>query len=108
LKLKRKGAGDQSGRETEVARVVEITAGSTRTHPEWVSRLTEVALFVAHHLSLPPAVIEIHPGDARNSVDDIINAVRFIQEKFRSGFGTHPIILLENRTEISPNKGTPS
>ena len=65
---------------------------------EWVSRLTEMLLFVAHHLSLP-ALIEIHPGDTRNSVDDIVNAVRFIQRNFHSEFDTCPLILLENRTE---------
>ena len=67
--------------------------------PEWVSRFTEMLLFVAHHLSLSPALIEIHPGDARNSIDDIINAVRFIQHTFHSEFATWPLILLENRTE---------
>ena len=67
--------------------------------PEWVSRLTEMLLFVARHLSLPPALIEIHPGDTRNSIDDIINAVRFIQQTFHSEFATRPLILLENRTE---------
>ena len=61
--------------------------------------LTEMLLFVARHLSLPPAFIEIHPGDARNSVDDIINAVRFIQQAFHSEFATRPLIFLENRTE---------
>ena len=91
MKLKRKGAGDQNGRETEVARVIEITAGSTRAHPEWVSRLTEMALFVAHHLSLPPALIEIHPGDSRNSVDEIINPIRFIQQNFDSECASCPI-----------------
>jgi hypothetical protein len=67
--------------------------------PEWVSRFTEMLLIVAQHLSLSPAVIEIHPGDSRNSVDDIINAVRFIQQNLYSEFATQPLILLENRTE---------
>ncbi len=35
----------------------------------------------------------------RNSIDDIINAVRFIQQNFHAGFATWPLILLENRTE---------
>ena len=69
--------------------------------PEWVSRFTEMLLFIAHHLSLPAAVIEVHPGDALNSVDDIINAVRFIQNTFHSEFATRPLIFLENRTEQS-------
>jgi hypothetical protein len=67
--------------------------------PEWVSRLTERLLYIAHYLSLPPALIEIHPGDARNSIDDIINAVHFIQQIFHSEFATRPLILLENRTQ---------
>ena len=56
-------------------------------------------LFVARHLSLPPALIEIHPGDARNSVDDIINAVRFIQHTFHSEFATF-LLQLMGRAEI--------
>jgi hypothetical protein len=56
-------------------------------------------LFIAWHFSVPPAAIEIHPGDARNSIDDIINAVRFIKRSFREEFATGPLILLENRTE---------
>jgi hypothetical protein len=47
----------------------------------------------------PPTLTEIHPGDTRNSVDDIINASRFIQQTFHSEFATRPLILLENRTE---------
>ena len=66
--------------------------------PEWVFSLIEMLIFIAHHLSLPPAVIEIHPGDKRNSINDIINAVRLILHRFNYEFAASPLILLENRT----------
>ena len=68
-------------------------------HAGVVSRLTEMLLFIARHLSLSPALIEIHPGDTRNSVDDIINAVHFIQQIFHSAFATF-LLQLMGRAEI--------
>jgi hypothetical protein len=56
-------------------------------------------LFLARHLSLCPALIEIHPGDTRNSIDDIINAIRFIQQNFYSEFATF-LLELMGRAEI--------
>ena len=67
--------------------------------PKWVSHLVEMLLNIARHLSLPPAAIEIHPGDRRNSIEDVIAGIRIIQKRFRAEFSSHPLMLLENRTE---------
>jgi hypothetical protein len=66
--------------------------------PEWVSELAEMLINIARRLSLPPAAIEIHPGDRRNSIHDLIRAIHLIQKRFQTDFGVRPLILIENRT----------
>jgi hypothetical protein len=57
-----------------------------------------MVLDLSDFLGAPPAKIEIHPGDSRNSFSDIIYGVKTIQIGFSNTFGIVPEILLENRT----------
>jgi hypothetical protein len=51
-------------------------------------------------------VIEIHPGDKRNSHADIIEAARFLINRYDDVFSVQPIVLLENRTGQFISTGT--
>lgn len=66
--------------------------------PVWVEKFVCMILDLSDFLGTPPAKIEIHPGDHRNSFADIIHGVKTIQSGFGDTFGSAPMILLENRT----------
>lgn len=65
---------------------------------EWVGSFVRMILDISGYLGSPPAKIEIHPGDRRNSFADIMRAMQTIQDAFSLVSGTVPEILLENRT----------
>jgi len=66
--------------------------------PVWVEHFVQMILDLSDFLGTPPAKVEIHPGDRRNSFANIIQGVNAIQDGYKSSFGTFPEILLENRT----------
>ncbi len=66
--------------------------------PEWVEKFVRMILDLSDFLGTPPAKVEIHPGDRRNSFADIVTGVQKIQAGYRDAFGPVPEILLENRT----------
>lgn len=66
--------------------------------PAWIEKFVGMILDLSDFLGTPPAKIEIHPGDSRNSFADIVRGVKTIQKGFVDTFGTSPEILLENRT----------
>jgi Xylose isomerase-like TIM barrel len=74
--------------------------------PEWVDNLVTMVLGICRHLGPPAAAVEIHPGDTRNSFDDLINASRLIIAGFQKEFSTTPSIMLENRTGQFVSTGT--
>ncbi len=45
-----------------------------------------------------PYGIEIHPGDKRNTLRDLLNSSKKIIVQFEAIFGKKPLILIENRT----------
>jgi len=65
---------------------------------EWVSRFIDMTLAISKYLGLPASVIEIHPGDKRNSALNIINSAQTLLSKYRTEFSIEVTILLENRT----------
>jgi len=65
---------------------------------KWVDDLVKMLLNISRQLGHAPEMIEIHPGDRRNSFADIANGVRSIQNAFLDSFSVMPEILLENRT----------
>ena len=67
-------------------------------NPAWVEKFVRMILDLSDFFGMPPAKIEIHPGDRRNSFADIAKSVKKIQDGYDSSFGTIPEILLENRT----------
>jgi hypothetical protein len=57
-------------------------------------------------LGIAASVIEIHPGDKRNSYADIIEVARRLIERHEEVFGVQPMVLLENRTGQFISTGT--
>ena len=74
--------------------------------PAWVNGLCEMLAGIGNRLGSPPAAIEIHPGDSRNSLDDLIRSMRSIQDRLGAAFSTPPLVLLENRTGQFVSTGT--
>ncbi len=53
---------------------------------------------ISEFFEIPPFVIEIHPGDKRNSFDNIAESITYLLGMYRSKFNVEPLVLLENRT----------
>lgn len=64
----------------------------------WRVRFSRLVCDISEFLGSPAAKIEIHPGDRRNSHDDILKGVQLILAEYEKIFGIAPGILLENRT----------
>jgi len=64
----------------------------------WIENLTKMILAICERLGYPASFIEIHPGDGRNTNEDIIRGCRGILEAWDKKYSSRPIILLENRT----------
>ena len=52
---------------------------------------------IVDYLGKAPSIIEIHPGDTRNSFEDIVSFCVEIREVFKDNYG-EVSVLLENRT----------
>ena len=64
----------------------------------WVEQFIDMIIILSEYLKVPASVIEIHPGDDRNTYEDLIRACREILRRYESALGIMPQILLENRT----------
>lgn len=64
----------------------------------WVADFARMIINISEYFRIPPAKIEIHPGDRRNSFGDITRSVNLIQKVYEDAFGVIPEVLLENRT----------
>ena len=74
--------------------------------PVWTEKFVRMILDLSDFLGIPPAKIEIHPGDRKNSFADIAGSVKAIQAGYQDSFGCVPEILLENRTGQFISQGT--
>ena len=66
--------------------------------PGWVERFIEMTISISQYLKGPPLAVEIHPGDRRNSYDNLIWACKTLRLRYETVLGKAPLILLENRT----------
>jgi hypothetical protein len=64
----------------------------------WVTDFVRMIINISDYFGIPPAKIEIHPGDRRNSFTDIARSINSIQKEYEDTFGVIPEVLLENRT----------
>jgi len=65
---------------------------------DWVKRLTDMIVSLSQFFGLPAKAIEIHPGDKRNSFQNIITSIQSLLSQYKSKMDCEPLILLENRT----------
>jgi len=65
---------------------------------EWVQRLTDMIISLSQFFGLPASAIEIHPGDKRNSFQNVMTSIESLLSKYKSKMDSEPLILLENRT----------
>lgn len=74
--------------------------------PDWVNSLSTMLLHITQYFGIPAKVIEIHPGDQRNTIPDIVNGIRTLCETLSRNWGDEPLILLENRTGQVISRGS--
>jgi len=65
---------------------------------KWVDQLIDQVVAVCRRLGRPAIAIEIHPGDRRNSCDDLVRACARLLDQCGARLDVRPQILLENRT----------
>lgn len=65
---------------------------------EWVEKLVKMIISICTFFARPASIIEIHPGDTRNSYEDILESAKVLLERYAAEFKKEPLILLENRT----------
>jgi hypothetical protein len=64
----------------------------------WRERFVQMVLDVSDVLGRPADMIEVHPGDRRNTTQDIIASVVSLLDAYEGAFGMRPAVMLENRT----------
>ncbi len=74
--------------------------------PGWVIAFGDMLLEIGDFLGTPPAIIEIHPGDRRNSHADIAAGMHTLIAAHQSAFGVEPRVLLENHRDQSISTGS--
>jgi hypothetical protein len=73
---------------------------------EWVEKLVQMVTSISEFFGKAASIIEIHPGDRRNSFEDILTFAKILTERYVAEFRMGPIILLENRTGQFIQRGT--
>jgi len=43
-------------------------------------------------LGMPAAGVEIHPGDSRNSFEDLAMSIRYLLTEYGKAFGVEPLV----------------
>lgn len=64
----------------------------------WVKKFVCMVISISKFFGIPPTIIELHPGDRKNSFEDILKSIMFLLDKYNEVFGVEPLILIENRT----------
>ncbi|MDK2916372.1 MAG: hypothetical protein PWR25_929 [Euryarchaeota archaeon] len=88
---------DQHGRQ--------VTATLRWRDPGWVADLGDMLLEIEDVLGIPPEIIEIHPGDRRNTHADIVTAMHTLITAHWNAFGTEPMVLLEHHSDQGISTG---
>ncbi len=73
---------------------------------KWTENFAEMICNITEFLGIPADKIEIHPGDRRNTYEDILNGASVISSQYYEKFNQIPDILLENRTGQVVSSGT--
>jgi len=73
---------------------------------EWLAAFGDILIEIEDYLGVPPEIIEIHPGDRRNTHADIVTAMHALITAHWNAFGVEPMVLLENHSDQSVSTGS--
>lgn len=72
----------------------------------WRTKFIHMIILISKYLNYPASAIEIHPGDKRNSYENVAESIERLLLEYKKEFNIEPLILLENRTEQFISTGT--
>lgn len=84
----------------------QMTANLRWRDPDWVVAFGDMLLEIEDYLGVPPEIIEIHPGDRRNTHSDIVTAMHTLIGSHWSAFGVEPLVLLEHHKDQGISTGS--
>ncbi|WP_292520502.1 hypothetical protein [Methanoculleus sp.] len=68
---------------------------------DWVIAFGDMLLEIEDYLGVPPDIVEIHPGDRKNTPSDIVSAMHTLITAHWNAFGVEPLVLVENHSDQS-------
>lgn len=71
----------------------------------WREKFVNMVVSISDFFGVSAAVVEIHPGDRRNSFGDIVVSIIFLLDRYHEDLGVEPLVLIENRTGQSISNG---
>lgn len=77
----------------------QATASLRWRDPDWVAAFGDMLLEIEDVLGIPPEIIEIHPGDRKNTHADIIAGMHALIVTHWNAFGAEPLVLLEHHKD---------
>ncbi|KAF5084046.1 hypothetical protein [Methanoculleus horonobensis] len=83
----------------------QVTANLRWRDPGWVADFGDMLLEIEDVLGIPPEIIEIHPGDRRNTHADIVTGMHTLITAHWNAFGAEPMVLLEHHTDQGISTG---
>ena len=63
---------------------------------DWVNRFVDMTISLSRFLGAPASIVEIHPGDKRNSFENIASAARSLLDRYSEEFKMEPVVLVGN------------
>lgn len=73
--------------------------------PAWVTAFGDMLLEIGDFLGVPPDIIEIYPGDRKNTHADIATAMQALVAAHDNAFGVEPRVVLVNHNDQSISTG---
>ncbi|HOI57544.1 MAG: hypothetical protein PHT97_08555 [Methanoculleus sp.] len=89
---------DQHGRQ--------VTAALRWHDADWVGAFSDMLLEIEDFLGIPPDIIEIHPGDRKNTHAAIVAAMHTLIVAHWDAFGVEPLVLVENHKDQGVSTGS--
>ena len=84
----------------------QVTATLRWRDPGWVTVFGDMLLEIEDLLGIPPEMIEIHPGDRRNTHADIVRGMHALITAHWNAFGVEPLVLLEHHKDQAISTGS--
>lgn len=77
-----------------------LISGNLRWYDrKWTEDYISMIIGISKQIGIGPSYVEVHPGNKKNSYDDILSFVEALYTRYEKEGMSVPSILLENRTE---------